>query len=287
VKKSTLFDKFMQRWRPASGVRIDTPARGGVEPRITPKAAPPAELQPEPAPSRKLSPKDEAALALGEGFQELSSLMRGMTVRLEDQGGRVAGMSSDIAMLPELAKAQLDAFRQLADRLERQGESLSMVAHRLDGLPDAMQGLQGALDRVVASDARAAQTLTEFRDNMQQIQHSMAGMVESARTQADSAQQLVREQGGQADKIAETVARETGRQAESVRGAVDRFAVAQSHLETAQGKALDGLRRAQEDQATRLVRAGEEGAKWSKAVVLLLVLVFVTLASMFVVMLTK
>lgn len=311
MKKSSLFDKFMQRWRPASGVRIEpqtrttgTAAPGAkAEPvnrvstppppveRVTPAAPPPATIQPEAAVGRKLSTKEEAAMALGEGFQELSSVMRGVTVRLEDQGGRVASMAHDMAMLPELGRAQLNALEQLLQKLDRQGASMEQVAERLADLPNAMSGLQGALDRVVASDERAATTLAEFRANMDRIQNSMQQMVENSRSQADSTANLVREQGAQSSRIAETVAREGTKQVEAVRGAVEDLNRTQQRavdkLETTQSKALDGLRVAHEDQTNRLGKVAAESAKWNRAVLVLLIMVFAALASIFVVLLQK
>ena len=317
MKKSSLFEKFMQRWRPASGVRIDSPAArsssGQPQTRTTgtaaasrteqktepkaepynrvPPAATPAPIQPEPTVSRKLSTKEEAAMAMGEGFQELSSIMRGVTVRLEDQGGRVAGMAHDMAMLPELGRAQLNALEQLLARFDRQGASIEQVAQRLSDLPNAMSGLQGALDRVVAADERAAETLADFRANMDRIQGAMQQMVESSRTQADSTASLVREQSAQSTRIAEVVAKEGGTQVEAVRGAVEDLNKTQSRavdrLESTQSKALDGLRMAHEDQSNRLGKVAAESAKWNRAVLVLLIMVFAALASIFVVLLQR
>ena len=340
VKKSSLFEKFMQRWRPASGVRVEPQARGGIEQqarggiepqarggtqpqarttsstgstasaakldapnneagnrmpppveRLVSASPPPATIQPEPAVGRKLSSKEEAAMAIGEGFDELSSIMRGVTVRLEDQGGRVANMAHDMAMLPELGRAQLNALEQLLLKLDRQGDSMEQVAQRLVELPNAMAGLQGALDRVVASDDRAAATLAEFRSNMDRIQSSMQQMVEGSRSQADSTAMLVREQGAQSARIAETVSREGTKQVEAVRGAVDDLNRTQQRavdkLDATQAKALDGLRMAHEDQANRLGKVAAESSKWNRAVLVLLIMVFATLASIFVVLLQK
>ncbi len=300
VHKSSLFEKFISRWRSPSGVKIERPDAGAATaaenrtedagPPLE-RMRPPAEIQPELAHGRKLSAKEEAALALGEGFKELSSLMRGVAVRLEDQGGHSAAMAHDLQQLPALGQAQLEAMRQLATLLDRQGEQNALVLRTLGELPAAVSGLQQALDRAATSDARTANTLTEFREHMHQIQGSMREMVGHSREHADSAQTLVREQNTQTLRLAETMAKEGGKHVEAVREAVG--GLERSHQETSRRleeqseRGIENLRAAHEDQSNRLHKMVHESAKWNRAVLVLLIMVFAALASIFVALLYR
>ena len=148
VNKTSLLTKLRKRWKVGGD-----PGRDGV-----------GALPARPATSsRKLSERQEALMALGEGFKELSNMMRGVQVRLEDQDGRMA---------------------EVADNTRGQLEVLKGLTGNLEVLPDTMRELKKALERTAATDERTSRTLTEFQHHMDKIQGSMDQMVEHSRIQA-------------------------------------------------------------------------------------------------------
>src|SRR5690606_38051483 len=95
-------------------------------PRATVDAVP-ARVAPEQVAGRKISQKEEAQLAISDGFKELTSLLRGMQHRVEDQGERFAQAADGIARLPALQASQLELLRGIADRLDRQNAQNDVV----------------------------------------------------------------------------------------------------------------------------------------------------------------
>ena len=295
VKKSSLLEKLRSRWKPASGISVgrgsngDTPVREGVN-RVE-AAALPAERVPEPVSGRKLSAKDDAVMAIGEGFKELASLMRGLQVRLEDQGGHVAGIDQHIVQLPALGQAQLDMLRAVAAQLEKQTTVSDAMLRTFGDLPRTLQGVQQALDRAAATDVRTAETLDEFRGTMDRISGAIGDMVDHSKIHAEAAWKLSRASTETAERVVEKVAQAQNEETAAVRsllgdvGKTQREAI--TKLQTATEASLMSMRRSQEDQSAKLGKLVQESGKWNRAVVVLLVLSFTALASICFVLLAK
>ncbi len=219
--------------------------------------------------SRKLAAKEEAVLALGEGFQELSSLMRGVQTRLDGQGTQMGEVADGLRQLPAVQQAQLEALQGLASHLERQNTLGVQVADSLKGLPQMMTGVQAALERAASADERTAKTMGEFQNTMNRIHQSMGLMVQDSKSQADAVQKI-------AGKTEEARAEEQ----EHMRGMV-------ADLRQSTSESVTALRSAQEDQSTRLQKAVEENGKWSQAVLVLLAITVVGLLAVLGVVLFK
>ena len=176
VQKSTLFDKLKNRWRPASGIRVDSTKPQGSgrsaansspnSDRVAGTSVPmatPGGARVESVSSRKLSSKQEAVVALDEGFKELSSLMRGMQSRMD-------GHAESLAQLPALNQTQIDLMRSMVERLDQQSTATEVLGERLGDMPKMFEKLNSSLEKVAATDQRTASTLGEFKDNMTRIQ---------------------------------------------------------------------------------------------------------------------
>jgi methyl-accepting chemotaxis protein len=270
VKKSSFLDKLKSRLRhsdvqlepaePAERRGAAAPERGASRVDPVPVARP---VDVEAVPSRKMSQREEATVAIQDGFRELTSLLRGMQNRVEDQGERFTRAADGIAQLPALQEAQLEMLRRIADRMQAQDQSHALMAQSLGGLPELMGQVREALDRAAATDDRTANTLGEFRSNMDRIQSSMAEMVDHSRRHATASEELVQGRGDEVRELTDSLS-------EVQREAVDR-------LESTQRDGVRALRDAHADQAKRLGRMVEEGQKTNRAVLILLGLTFLAL----------
>ena len=203
--------------------------------------------------SRKLSSKEEALMTMGEGFKELSNMMRGVQVRLEDQDGRMA----DVV---ENTRGQLEVLKGLSGNLAM--------------LPETVRELKKALDRSAATDERTSKTLSEFKGHMDKIQGSMDKMVENSRVQAQATRSLTdkREEQQRAQTTAmRTMAKDLG--------ATQTKAV--ENLQEANDKQLASLRMAQEDQSSRLLKLMTASSKWNRAMLVVMILVLGGMATLF------
>ncbi len=279
VKKSSFLEKLRNRLR-SSDVRVETTPdftdsarRNGGEP-LAPESAPridpvPAVREPDSVSGRKLSRQEEATLAVQDGFRELNSLLRGMQSRVEDQGERFVRATDSLARLPELQTSQLDALRRIASHLEDQGRNQAVLVQTLGDLPNLLGNVREALDRAAATDERTAGTLDEFRAHMARIQGSMERMVDHSRQHVESARAL---SGGREAELAELKS--------TTQAAV-------AGVEKAQKAGLDALRNSHADQATRLARLVEEGARRHNATLILLGLVLLALVALGVVLVVR
>ena len=192
-------------------------------------------------------------MALGEGFKELSNLMRGVQVRLEDQDGRMAEVADN-------TRGQLDVLRNMTGNLEL--------------LPDTLRELKKALDRAAATDERTGQTLTDFQRHMDKIQGSMDQMVDHSRAQARATTALTERREGQERK-----------QTDAIRGLVRDLGSTQTkaveHLEDSTSKHLESLRHAQQDHAGRLLKLMAASGKWNRAMLVVMILVLGGMATLF------
>lgn len=276
VKKSSFLEKLRNRWRSPSGMRIDAGSDR------TPLASVPAKQGPaEPAARTKLTPREDALMALGEGFAELAGLMRGVQTRLDGQGEQAAALATRIEQLPMLGAAQLEALRALAASIEKQQASSDAILTRIGDLPQALATVQRALDRAAATDERAVTTLNEFRTTMERVQGAIGEMVQSSKTQAQATQALVQDQRAGQLRVLETIRDERTQHHQDVRDVVDGFGRTQAEssqrIEAVTKEGLGALRRSHEDQATRIAKLVAEQGRTNRAVVVLTVLSFLAL----------
>lgn len=281
VKKTSMLEKLKNRWKSASGVRVDRqPTSRQPDRRVNgsdPHNRLPAEIGPERASGRKLSSKEEAVVTMGEGFRELSTLVRGVHSRMENQGERAAMLAEEIRSLPALGRQQLVLLEKMAAALEQQQQFGSRLLASLGSLPETLQGVRTALERSAATDERTAQTLGEFRATMDRIDGAMGRMVESSDRQTEGQRELVdavrngREQDVQALGQALRESRTED----------------MAQLEKATERSMEGVRRAQQEHNARLDRLAKDGSRWSNVIVVLLALTFFTLAGILTVLLLR
>ena len=257
VKKSSFLDKIVNRFRTGS-LRVEDrdPRRRGASPEVDETAGVPVRSVPEeviPDSRRKLSKQENAALTMTQSFSELSSLLRGVQIRMEGHGGRLEEMNDNLSKLPAAATAQLEVLQSLVSHLEKQNSVNSKMVETFAELPDVMKGVQESLARTVATDERTAQTLDQFKSTMDRIQDSMGDMVESTQVQANAASTLAKDHSS-------TVQR----------------------LESTTEEGLKALRWSQEDQANRMAKLAGENNRWNRGIIVLLILSFAALVSIFV-----
>jgi hypothetical protein len=284
VKQGSFFQRLKDRLGSGSGVRVEAAAptaksgavnggagggsgqpngqRGGM-----PAAKPaPTRVEPERAgrdlvseampldtrSSRKLSDREEAMLALGGHFQELTALLRGSQARTDDQLGRLVAATDNLAALPAIGQQQLEMLRSLSTQLERQNVLGEQMAATVTRLPSLLQNVEHALARAAATDERTASTVREFQATMDRIHGAMGQMVAHSEQQAKATQQLATGREDQLKGLAEGLQ-------QAQHAAVTEMA--KSHDES-----LQSLRRTHEDQSNRLQRIVQEHAGWNRAV---------------------
>ena len=217
-----------------------------------PAAGAPAELRS----TRKLSEREDAMVAFGSHFQELSALLRGAHSRMDSHLGRLVENSSSLQQLPALSNQQLDVLRGMAVQLEKQNIVGEQMASMLHTLPQLLQGVEKALQRAQQSDERTSATMREFQSTMDRIHSSMGRMVDSSEEQARATQSLVSQREDSLRQIASGLE-------QSQRDAVQ-------ELRAAADDGMQTLRRSHEDQSNRLQRVVQEHASWNKAVLAVL-----------------
>ncbi|MCA8940985.1 MAG: hypothetical protein KDB80_00375 [Planctomycetes bacterium] len=241
VKKTSFLEKLKNRWRPASGIRLDD--RGVSSPTSGSESAPRnvAKPMPEPVSSRKLSTKQEAVVAINEGFKELASLLRGMQTRVDDQGEQIHAAVESLAQLPALSQAQIDLMRTMVERMDKQNSVTEELAAHLADMPELAEKLRASVDRAEATDQRTARTLDEFRNNMASIQSAMTEIVDHSGKHVEATASLASDQQ-------QTLA----------------------DLATTSEKSAQTLRQAQREQSERIGKLAEANRRTNKAVVWLL-----------------
>lgn len=199
----------------------------------------------ERASSRKMSRQEEAKLTMEKGLSDLTGQIRTLTSRLE-------GPAAQLARLPEISQAQLEALRSVVDRLERQEASQTRIENNLSALPSTLEGVQQALERAAATDARTADTVDQFKAEMQRIQSSMGDLVTAGQGQAEATREALSTNRGENARIVQDIAKQNR----------DNF---------------ENMRRSQVSQTDRLERIAGEGRNGQRAVVGLLGAVLVAL----------
>ncbi len=299
VKKTSILNKLKNRWK-SSPVRVETradaraasgavgsgaertPANGAanrvaqaqqatanrLQPDRAEPAAPLGNLAAERMPGRKMSAKEDALVALGEGFRELSGLVRGVQTRLDAQGDRSQSFVEDLRALPALGQAQIELLRQMAGQLEQQTATNGKLLSTLGELPNALSGVQAALNRAAATDERTAKTLSEFQGTMDRIHGAMEKVVDSAGRQVDAAQALVDRRDGERDDLLEAV-RDGSRR--------DNAELAEQ-LSAARREDMEAMRSMHTRQVAQLDELGKSSGRFGNAVVVLLALTFLAIA---------
>ena len=275
VNKGSFFQRLKERWGSGSGVRVDArssdgrnggDARNGGSPRPrTDKATQRAEpelLEPHEArgisskfaaadvrSQRKLSEREEALLALGTHFQELTTMLRGSHARVDDQLSKIVTATTS---LPALSQQQLEMLQKLSTQMERQNTLGEQVATTMTQLPSLLQNVETALARAAATDERTATTVREFQATMDRIHGSMGEMVSHSEQNMKATQQLAANRDESLREVA------TGIEAAQQRTAAE--------LQRTTEEGLKSLRRSHEDQSNRLQHVVAEHANWNRAV---------------------
>jgi hypothetical protein len=222
----------------------------------------PAELRS----SRKLSDREEALLAIGSHFQELTAVLRGSQARQDEQFSRLLGAAQSLGTLPALSEQQLAVLQGLSQHMERQHALGERLAGTLSVLPNLLQNVETALARAAATDERTAATVREFQSTMDRIHGSMQQMVQHRDQQAQAAQQLAARRDEELAQVSQQIGQGLAATQSAQRDAVQ-------SLQRTTDEGLAALRRSNEDQSNRLQRVVQEHAGWNRAVLAALGLV--------------
>lgn len=268
VNKSSFLQRLKERWGASgSGVRVERrdglpaePAKGAPagnghgaasarrvedEARAVSSSFAPADVRSQ----RKMSEREEALLALGTHFQELSTMLRGSHARMDDQLTKLVDATS---ALPALSQQQLDMLRAVSTQMDRQNALGEQLAATMTKLPNLLQSVEGALARAAATDERTAATVREFQSTMDRIHGSMGQMVQHSEQQAKASMQLAERRDESLRGLATGIEESQQRAVHELRRATD--------------EGLQSLRRSTEDQSNRLQQVVQQHAGWNRAV---------------------
>lgn len=294
VKKGSFLSRLRDRWRSSSGMRVEAGRRGGDEVKapanrmaggtsgreaLRGAEAPAADRQvatgapAEVRSTRKMTDREEAVAALGEHFQELAGLMRGVQSRMDGQTQKLQDAADSLRNLPALGNRQLDLLKQVADRVERQNQVGENLARSLAGLPELLGNVEKALQRAAATDERTANTVREFQSTMDRIQGQMGKMVEHSAEQAAATRTLAERREESLQGLAQQVEQGQKQAVQELRRTTD--------------EGLASLRRSNEDQSNRLHKVVEQHSGWNRAVLAGLGLVLLGMVVILVVLLAK
>ncbi|MCB9878308.1 MAG: hypothetical protein H6835_11985 [Planctomycetes bacterium] len=301
VKQGSFFQRLKERWGSGSGVRVEKPtpvARGATPPKPSATASrvePASAASPAPngngngnghgaqvsttfAPAdarstRKMSDREEAMLALGSHFQELTALLRGSQQRTDEKLQKLVDATSSLGSLPALGQQQLDTLRALSTQMEKQNQLGEQLTATMTKLPNLLENVEAALQRAAATDERTAATVREFQSTMDRIHTSMDKMVQNSSEQTKAAQQLAERRDDELKGLASDIA---STQAHAV-----------DELKRTTDEGLQSLRRTHEDQSNRLQRVVQEHAGWNRAVLVGIGLVVLGIGAVIVLQLMK
>lgn len=252
---------------PAPAPAAPAPARVEPEREARVERLPATDFAPADIKStRKLSEREEAMVALGSHFQELTSLLRGSQARTDAKLDQLVTAATALATLPALSQQQLDMLRLLSTYMERQQELGEQVAGTLTTLPALLQNVETALARAAATDERTASTVREFQATMDRIHGSMAQMVAHSDQQAAYARSQAEASQAQAAAAQQLAARRDDGLQELANGLSQTQQAAAKELQRTTEESLQALRRTNEDQSNRLQRVISEHASWNRAV---------------------
>lgn len=274
VNKGSFFQRLKGRWGSASGVRFEEAAASSNGSRPIPSGkAQPAEPGAQPAepevvrPStksrgvsstfqpagtrstRKMSEREEAMQAVGDHFQELTSLMRGSQAASDEKLQKIVEATSSI---PALGQQQIETLQVLSKQMDKQNQLGEKMSTAMTRLPNLLENVEKALERAAKTDERTAATVTEFHKTMDRIHASMGKMVEHSGDQAKAAQQLAESNTKEFKNLAGDIA-------QTQKGAT-------KELQRTADEGLQQLTRTHERQSSRLQKIVEEQAGWNRAV---------------------
>ena len=256
-----------ERVQPSSSSRIDSSGMdGNGSSRAVSSTFQPAEVRS----TRKMSDREEAMLAVGQHFQELTALMRGTQAANDEKLQKIVDATSSI---PVLGQQQLETLKVLSQQMEKQNELGVQLSATMTRLPNLLENVEKALDRAAKTDERTAATVLEFQSTMDRIHSSMDKMVAHSGDQAKAAQQLAERRNDELKGLATDMAKAQA-------GAVD-------ELKRTTDEGLQQLRRTHEDQSNRLQKVVQEHAGWNRAVLVGIGLVVLGIGAVIVLQLMK
>ena len=126
--------------------------------------------------------REEAAMALTEGFRELGSLLQGIHERMDEQGRQSGALNEKFAGLPSMAQAQVDFMAKVSQQLVDQKEKTGALLEKLGGLPELLDGIHKTLERQAAVEERTEKNLRDFRSTMDRIHESVGDLTKHSHT---------------------------------------------------------------------------------------------------------
>ena len=151
---------------------LATEPRSRAENGSSTKANKPVEVAPI-VEAPRVRKKEDAATALVDGFKDLSGLLHGIQDRMDEQTRRTGDLNSKFHDLPEVARAQIEFMGKISEQVVSQEERTRVLAERLSGLPELLDGLHKTLEKQLEREERTEHTLTEFRGTMDRIHQSI------------------------------------------------------------------------------------------------------------------
>jgi hypothetical protein len=254
VKQGSFLTRLRERMR--GPVRIDAAGDGATDaPQMVAAervAADGFDGPVEQRSTRKLTEREEALLAVGGHFQELTAMLRGSQARVDDQLARLVASTSALPQLPTLSQQHLEALRTLAAQMERQNVLGEQLAHAMARLPGMLESVEHALARAAAADERTSAVVRDFQGTLDRVQDAMGRMV------AHGEQHVLAAQGLVARRDQEFMDLTEGIQVTQLRAA--------DELHRAAADGMQSLRQSHEDQSNRLQRIVQESAAGNRAV---------------------
>ena len=254
VKQGSFLTRLRERMR--GPVRIDAAGDGAADaPQMVAAervAADGFDGPVEQRSTRKLTEREEALLAVGGHFQELTAMLRGSQARIDDQLARLVASTSALPQLPTLSQQHLEALRTLAAQMERQNVLGEQLAHAMARLPGMLESVEHALARAAAADERTSAVVRDFQGTLDRVQDAMGRMV------AHGEQHVLAAQGLVARRDQEFMDLTEGIQVTQLRAA--------DELHRAAADGMQSLRQSHEDQSNRLQRIVQESAAGNRAV---------------------
>ena len=254
VKQGSFLQRLRERMR--GPVRIDATGDGAADaPQMVAAervAADGFDGPVEQRSTRKLTEREEALLAVGGHFQELTAMLRGSQARVDDQLARLVASTSALPQLPTLSQQHLEALRTLAAQMERQNVLGEQLAHAMARLPGMLESVEHALARAAAADERTSAVVRDFQGTLDRVQDAMGRMVAHGEQHVLAAQGLVARRDQEFKDLTE------GIQVTQLRAA--------DELHRAAAEGMNSLRQSHEDQSNRLQRIVQESAAGNRAV---------------------
>ena len=254
VKQGSFLQRLRERMR--GPVRIDATGDGAADaPQMVAAervAAGGFDGPVEQRSTRKLTEREEALLAVGGHFQELTAMLRGSQARVDDQLARLVASTSALPQLPTLSQQHLEALRTLAAQMERQNVLGEQLAHAMAWLPGMLESVEHALARAAAADERTSAVVRDFQGTLDRVQDAMGRMVAHGEQHVLAAQGLVARRDQEFKDLTE------GIQVTQLRAA--------DELHRAAAEGMNSLRQSHEDQSNRLQRIVQESAAGNRAV---------------------